>query len=145
MAAPSGGGGGGGPVGFSNSFTGAAQSIDIVGNHAYGYSGGLGSNTSDVVHLKFTTGSYYFVGRITVNGAMVVTSPAVGRTTIFQINMNGGLIAQIKVDSAEEDQPSTAYNDVIIPPYTEVEVTGQSDGADADRLTTALITGRIYR
>jgi len=139
-------GGGGGPLGFAGgSFTGPAQALEIIGDHAYAVSGGLSSDTSDVVHLKFTTGSYYFVGRITVNGAMVVTSPAVGRTTIFQINMNGALIAQLKVDSAEEDQPSTVYNDVIIPPYTEVEVTGQSDGADADRLTTALMTGRIYR
>ena len=140
-----GGGGGGGIVGVGNSFTGPAQALELVGDHAYAYSGEVGSSSAGPTHLKFTSGNYYFVGRLTCNGALKVADPNVGRTTIFTLTLNGGIVALIKVDSVEEDQPSTAYNDIIIPPYTEVEVTATSDTTTADRLTTVLMSGRIYR
>ena len=35
MALDGGGGGGGGPVGVSNSFTGPAEALELIGEHAY--------------------------------------------------------------------------------------------------------------
>jgi len=137
-------GGGAGGIG-TGSYTGPAEALEIVGDHAYATSGALSSNTTAVTHLKFTSGNYYFVGRITCNGAMGATIPLVGRTSVFQVSLNGVVIALMKTDSVEEDQPATVYNDVIIPAYTEVEVSAVSDTTTADRLTSVLMTGRIYR
>jgi len=140
-----GGGGGGGILGVGDSFVGPAQALEVIGNHAYAMSGALASNTSAVTHINFTSGNYYFVGRITCNGALLVSSPDVGRTSVFQVSLNGGVVSLMKADSAEEDQPATVYNDIVIPSYTEVEVTCVSDASTADRLTSVIMTGRIYR
>jgi len=35
MALDGGGGGGGGPVGVSNRFTGPAEALELIGEHAY--------------------------------------------------------------------------------------------------------------
>ena len=64
MAAPSGpGGGGGGLVGFSNSFVGPQQALELVGDHAYAYNKQTVDSAS-VTYFEFTTGNYYFVGTL---------------------------------------------------------------------------------
>ena len=42
-----GGGGGGGPIGVSNTFTGPAEALEIIGDHCYAYSGGQGSTENE--------------------------------------------------------------------------------------------------
>jgi len=140
-----GGGGGGGIVGVSNSFTGAAQALEIYGDFAAAYSGTLGSQNSELIHLKFTSGNYYLVGRLTVNGAADKAVLSNGRLTIFTLSMNGAEILLMKTETPENDMPGTLYCDIIIPAYTEVEVTAISDASSSTRKTSALITGRIYR
>ena len=143
MAAPSGGGGGGGPVGFSNSFTGTAEAIEVIGEHAYAYSGLQATSTTATDHLKFTTGNYYFVGRLYANGAAAPGSTN-GQATTFEIKYNGVSIALIRTRTSSDDQPSTQFNDIIIPPYTEVAVNVDSAGGGAET-TSLVLTGRIYR
>jgi len=118
--------------------------LRTVGDYAYALSGTHGSSDSEVSHLKFHLSNGIFVGRITCNGALKISDPNVGRTSIFQVSFNGEVVALMKTDAVEEDQPSTVYNDIIIPPGTEVEVTVRSDAATADRLTSVIMTGRIY-
>ena len=49
-------GGVGNPVG--GSFTGPAQALEIIGDHAYGISGQFGIDSSNVVtHFEFTSGN----------------------------------------------------------------------------------------
>ena len=63
---PGGGpGGGGNPTG--GSFTGAAQALEIIGDHAYGYSGVLDINGTETDMLSFTSGNFYFVGTVQFN------------------------------------------------------------------------------
>ena len=76
-----GGGGGGGILGFSNSFTGTAQSIDIYGEHAAAYSGQFAATTSAQTALNFTSGNYYFVGQFALYGAIDPTSPGGSRSS----------------------------------------------------------------
>ena len=59
-------GGAGNPVG--GSFTGPAEALEIIGDHAYAYSGLKASSTAAANHLDFTSGNYYFVGRLYFNG-----------------------------------------------------------------------------
>ena len=41
MGLDGGGGGGGGILGVTGSFTGPAQALELIGNHAYAFSGGV--------------------------------------------------------------------------------------------------------
>ena len=86
MAAPSGGGGGGGPVGFSNSYTGKASNIELIGNHGYAYNQGTSTSNdaADKSLLKFTTGNYYTVAEL--NYSDETTG---GSKRLLQINLNG--------------------------------------------------------
>jgi len=136
---------GGGGAGFTaGSPSSVGQGLYYLGEHAYGFSGELASTNSSLVHFDFSTGGSYFVGRVTCNGAAKVSDPTVGRTSIWQLKFNDELVASMKTDTVEEDQPGTVYNDIIIPPYTKVELTCRSDTSTADRLTSAAITGRVY-
>jgi len=119
--------------------------LNVIGNHAYANSGELSSNTSAVEHLSFDTSAMYLVGRVTCNGATKLADTTIGRTSIFILKFNGEVVASMKTDTSEEDQPGTIYNEIIIPPFTKVELTCTSNAATADRLTSALITGRIYK
>ena len=136
-------GGGPPPLGSGNSFTGSAESIELVGDHCYAYAGSTGATTSEDTRLKFTSGNYYVVGEFTYNGASSPTGD--GNITAFTVTLNGSTIAVVKVDTSTEDMPASIVNPIVIPPYTEVEVSAQSDGASGTRLTSVQLTGRIYR
>jgi len=135
-------GGAGNPVG--GSFTGPAEALEIIGNHAYAYSGivasAAGSAPLTNPALSFTTGNYYTVAQI----AWVESSG--GADIMFiSMTMNGSIIYQGKWD------PSTVLSDmnddqpvpVIIPAYTEFFVGYDSNGGGNE--CTILLTGRIYR
>ena len=128
----------------SASIASTGLGIRYIGNRAYALSGALSSDTSNVIHLSFQLGAGFFVGRITCNGAIEIANPNVGRTTIFQVSLNGEVVSLMKTDSVEEDQPATVYTDIIIPPNTQVEVVARSDSATAERLTSVIMTGRVY-
>jgi len=141
---PGGAGGAGNPTG--GAFTGPAEALEIVGNHAYAFSGVTAATSALVTRLKFTSGNYYFVGRITCNGSVDVTGLGNGNVTGWVLSYNGVEVARILTDTAAAYVTANAnYNEIIIPPYTNVEVTSVSDGNDATRQTSCGLTGRIYR
>jgi len=136
-------GGVGNPVG--GSFTGPAEALEIIQNHAYAYSGQHGGSTTPVTHLDFKTGNYLFVGKIWCNGATDITSAANGLNSVFDISLNGIVIAGLKTATAGDVDFGPAENDLIIPPYTEVKVVAVSDTGAATRYTDVIMAGRIYR
>jgi hypothetical protein len=97
------------------------------------------------VQLRFTSGNYLFVGRWTCNGAARASATDNGNVTIWTLSFNGTNVALIKTDTIFEDMPSTMYNEIMIPPYTEVQVICESNGDEATNLTSCLMTGRIYK
>jgi len=136
---------GGGQSGFGSGGTaGVGTSLNYIGDHAYSNSGELASNTSAVTHLSFNTESKYIVGRVTCFGATNISNIAVGRTSVFQVKFNSEIIATLKTDTAEEDMPTVVYTELLIPPYTRVDVTCLSDASSADRFTSAIVVGRVY-
>ena len=139
-----GGGGGGGPVGVSNSFTGPAEALEVVGDFAYALSGTFQSLDASQTMLDFQTGNFTFVGTIYCNGAVDVAQPDSGVVSAFTLEMNGATIALLKSETGSERQYS-AWNDVIIPPYTQFTVKVIASGSNAAFLNTAVMTGRIYR
>lgn len=143
---PGGAGGAGNPTG--GAFTGPAEALEIIGDHAYAYSGQHGINSSAVVtHFQFTTGNYYLVGKLYCNGAtsQLPNNTQSGSVTVWDLSFNGVIVIGLKTETNEEDSPSTSSCKLIIPPYTEVNLVGGSDVTSADRKTNAVIVGRIYR
>ena len=136
-------GGAGNPVG--GSFTGPAEALEVIGDHAYAYSGVHQGATSAYTMFNFTSGNYYFVGEITVSGAIDDNSPGVGFTSVFTISMNGTQIMFLKTDTDQEDMPTALVVPILIPPYTAFELDGIDNGATANRETSASIVGKIHR
>jgi outer membrane protein assembly factor BamB len=137
----SGAGGAGNPVGANPA--GIGTSINYIGNHAYAYSGTFQASTTVATALDFNTGREYIFGRVYLNGTIEMGSGS-GEITTADILFNGETVARLKVDSAEEDQPVTAFNDLIVPAYTHVEIKIDSSANNSGRLATVVFTGRVY-
>ena len=130
-------GGAGNPVG--GSFTGPAETLEIIGDHGYAYAGEKAlsaGGSADVIMLNFTSGNYYFVGTMsyTVDGG--------GSGNLFiDISMNDTLLW-----SSNYQTPLSYGNDqalpLIIPPYTQFEL---KMGSEANENGSIIMTGRIYR
>ena len=134
-------GGGAGGLGSGGSFTGPAQSIELVGDHFYSYSGPVedaGSGSAATTTNKFTTGNYTSVGKI--NWA---TNSQGADTVYFEVFMNGAQVIQLQWDGSPALESNPPF-DLVIPPYTEVEVKwGMASGTTKEMCI--LMTGRIYR
>ena len=140
MAAPSGGGGGGGPVGFSNSFTGTGEGIDIYGNHVAAYSGAIATANTEIAHLQFKTGNYYLVVRI--QPTYLSNQNA---NYLWQIYISEIAIAQVEHTSSESSGWNFNLTGIVIPSYTDFKVTCiNSENVNTNDMGTVL-TGRIYR
>ena len=134
-------GGAGNPVG--GSFTGPAQALEVIGDHAYGYSGKFPATTSNQTVFEFTSGNYYLVGEFTFNGFVDDDNPSQVAAGACEVSFNstGILLLTVPTTSA----PHTVSNAIVIPPYTEVKATVDGASDEPDRYATFSIVGRIYR
>jgi hypothetical protein len=120
--------------------------LNVIGNHAYAYSGAKGADTTEFTLLKFSTGSYYLVGKLTVTGGVQFTSGGIpnGVQVGYELAFNSEIIANYKVDSNDENSPTNYTMPILIPPYTEVQVNTVANADNNEDLISATITGRIY-
>ena len=143
---PGGAGGAGNPVG--GSFTGPAEALEIIGDHAYAYSGQFGTNDTQALTemISFTSGNYYFVGQWTVCGAVNKDGNSeTGGIDQFYLSFNGITIQSLKTETHEEDQPGMFTVPIIIPSYTAVVCEGVSSLDNSNWKISQTLTGRIYR
>ena len=140
---PGGAGGAGNPTG--GSFTGPAEALEIVGNHAYAYTGETPLANSQQTILEFTSGNYLFVGEITVSGPIKVIDISYGDVVGYTLSFNGVTVMLYKCETTNEDSPATITAPIIIPSYTDVKLEVIGDTSGADQYTTACLTGRIHR
>ena len=131
------------PYASSNVVAGAGLELNYIGKHCFAYNR-VAVSTSAVNQLEFTTGSGYIVAKIYFNGATDFGNIDRGQTTAFQVQFNGIPILQLKVDTETERSLCTIRNDVVIPPYTNVTITADSDAATFG-FTSVSFTGRIYK
>jgi hypothetical protein len=132
-------GGAGNPVG--GSFTGPAEALEIIGDHAYAYSGEILVDQTTPKFFDFTSGNYYFVGEIQFNYYDVVGDDDMR----YELKFNGNLVQSYFVGNAKVYTSPDGVMPIIIPPYTEVEATGYNDSSTNGRKNIASIVGRIYR
>jgi len=135
---------GGGQSGFGSSYTGAAESLEYVGDHAYAQSGPFAKDTAEHTMIDFQMGSKYFVGTISFHGTTDQSTPANGNISAFNVYLNGVSTFLVKTDSSDENSPHSLTTPIIIPPYTEVKITGQDYSGGSNGDTAVSITGRTY-
>ena len=124
-------------VGYGPQFTASVgETLNIIGDHAYAYSGVItyGSSTPKTF-LKFTTGNFYFVGEI------ALYNNEGGNSDIFaEVKLNGSIIVK-----ARWSQPTTTEIinpiPIMIPSFTDFE---GLMGADVSQDLTMTLTGRLY-
>jgi len=123
-------------------FLGTQKGLSIVGTHAYAFSGSIAidNTTNDNTYLKFTTGNFTFVGSMQGN---ISSLPGAGTDDFqYKIFFNGAIVQSYIIGGAKP----TSHNEIwlIIPPYTEVEITA-ADVTQASTIENCVsLAGRIY-
>ena len=132
MAAPSGGGGGGGPVGFTNSFTGPSQQLELIGitaqgQHSWGgWSGkvlinadtGLGTVTA----FDFLSPNYGCIMRI--NFGYNAAGGGLGNDSLgyFLYFNDTQVMSVIPRNTAGQNNPDFHVTVIPIPAFTQVKL-----------------------
>jgi hypothetical protein len=140
-------GGGGSPNVAGSNPSGTGNTLQYVGkNFAYAYAGASEASNSTVTVLDFTTGPEIVKGQIFGSGTVNYNSGNLGdgKFTAWKISMDGQVIGFLKTDSQQEDMPNEAVMQILIPPFSHIEVEVLSSGSSASEFTTTSITGRVY-
>jgi len=112
--------------------------LNIIGNHAYAYSGFIndaGSGSAATLAIKFTSGNYYLVGELNM-----ITDDVLNNQHYIDVIFNGLSVFKGAWD-AEPYAITGPLTSLVIPPFTEVQV---KYGSSADKNATLVVTGRIY-
>ena len=131
-------------LGVSNSFTGAAQALEIIGKHAYAYSGIVSAGavqSQEYTYLDFTNGPVVVVSKL-----QWYSDAASSDNFELKVKMNGIIILTSEVFTITANDPA-GYSpiELIIPPYTEFLVTIANTQASNARDSAVILTGRVYR
>ena len=130
------------PVSASVASTG--KGIRYIGDWAFAYSGLWTSSTTESTELDFTTGSGIIVGTVQLNNPVDDDNPGFANVSAANIKFNGISIAIISGSSTDAGTNRSVIQQVIIPPFTRVVITVDSNGNEADRFGSVLLTGRVY-
>ena len=131
-------------VGYGPQFTASTGlELNIVGNYAYAYGGLFAASTTQTTELLFQTGSYLLVGTFQLNGPVDDDAPGSINKSMGKLLFNGVPICILC--TPKDAAPFDVKQEIIIPPYTSVEVQVVADGNEADRYGSVVITGRVYK
>ena len=120
--------------------------LNIIGGHAYAFSGTFPATTSTQTMLQFTTGGHYIVGEFFLSGGVSYASGNLGdgQNTGYKISVNGVVVSLVKLSSITESMPTTAIEPIVILPYSNVQVEILSSADTATQLATCTFTGKVY-
>jgi hypothetical protein len=112
--------------------------LNIIGNHAYAYSGLKASSGTPTNYLEFTTGNYYF------QGLMEPQYKSDSNNNLeWVLSLNDLDIIALQLTSSKDNYLGSGPS-VIIPPYTTVKVAIDNLSGAAD-IVGVTLTGRIYK
>ena len=133
-------------VGYGPQFTASTGlTLNVIGDHAYAYSGLQQIAATPVQHLLFTSGNYLFIGEVTFQGAEFRDNVEAGTQSICIIKLNDIDILSVKMDTTREAMQNPSVFPFIIPSYTEVDIAVASQHTTADHFTAVTLTGRITK
>ena len=119
--------------------------LNVIGRHAYAYSGLFAASTNDQTALSFTTGNYYLVGYLQLNGSVDDDNPSSSVGTNCRVSLNGVGAFILVTGDASFRMTKSPRQKIVIPPYTEVVAIIDSGETQADQFGAVVITGRIYK
>ena len=121
----------------SNVVAGVGKELNYLGTHCFAYSGSFAANSGPTTYLDFTSGSGYIVGRFEMNANFAGTG---GNDLIVIIKLNG-INVVFEQDVGNNYLAGDCYFDILIPPYTNVEV--QMSAASA--VSNINFIGKVYK
>ena len=135
--------GGGNPVGSNPAGIGSV--LNYVGKHVYANSGAFEAKTTDQTMFSFTSApNSYIVGKLIMTAPIRFADIANGQNRGYHLSFNNELVGTYKVDSSQEDMPSSVEVSILIPPNTLVTLVCR-DGSDASTYdATASLVGEVY-
>ena len=133
-------------IGSNAQFVGAGPSaFSVLGEHCYAYSGNVTLSTTAKDQLSFTTPKGYIVAQFVFTGPASFTNPSGERDCLFRVDFNGIPVAwSHRLTGSNQLGTGETTLNIIIPPYTTVEVLADSSGSDSDYFTAVVMTGRMY-
>jgi len=128
---------------ISQGFTGTQKGLSYVGIHAYGYSGPIDVDNNETTLLQFSTGSAYIKG-IFQPQYMVANAGIATEDYRFIVKFDNQEVSSMLIaEGADRDAFYNVVN-LIIPPYTTIEITGANVTDSNTRAVGAIITGKVY-
>ena len=127
----------------SQTITGQDLQYTQDNQRCFAYSGLQQSNTTPFTVLSFTTPSAYIVAIIQINSGIDPSSPGNSLINSARIKFNEIGVAVIAAGTNTDDGPRSERQEVIIPPFTAVDILVDSS-ATADREFSVVLTGRVY-
>jgi len=112
--------------------------------YCYALSGLYTSSTTAAVQLIFNTNSEYIVGCLQLNMPVDDDAPNLANVSACDIKFNGVSIGIISGSSTDAGTNRSVKQELIIPPFTEVELTVDSDGNESDRYGSLLFSGKVH-
>ena len=133
-------GGGGAPNVAGSNPAGTGTGLNYIGNHAYAFSGSISIGTTPVTMLSFSTGNEYIVGQVQFS-----KNNDDGDDMQFQVSFDDqvvmGLVDMVAPGGANYREQ---YVQLVIPPHTNVVITGDDLSGDNNRPCLASFVGRVY-
>tara|TARA_Y100000310_G_scaffold9561_1_gene10061 strand:+ start:219 stop:641 length:423 start_codon:yes stop_codon:yes gene_type:complete len=136
-------------VGYGPQYTASSgPELNIVGDWAYATIT-QSTSTSPQTMFDFETGAYVLVSKLYVSAGNHLVTADAGSSSSFRVKFNGINVALARcesdLESGERGTPAQTVIPLIIPPFTTVEVSVDSDQTDGDKYTSAFLTGRVYK
>jgi len=123
----------------SGSFTGPAETLELVGDHCVAYSGVVVVDNSETTLLLFETGNYY---------VLLKWYPLFFESTTdncaWKSYLNDSLVQQTEADSTTDNNETVPLR-MVIPAYTQVKITAINAATSTNRNLGVSLTGRVYR
>ena len=124
------------PVSASIASTG--KGIRYIGEHCYAYSGVIQVTPAETTLLEFTTGAGYIRGQVQIEYLQ-----ADADDVEIIIYFNSVQVHGYYSTGGPNPAPDNSLK-LIIPPFTEVKMTGDNQAGAGNRPHVAAFTGRVY-
>jgi len=110
--------------------------------HAYAYSGVVSVNNSETELLQFNTNSEYIVGNWFANFNQLTADPLASEDFRFILYLNDIQIAIMETADSQQATRNTIQN-IIIPPFTNVRITGRNYTGSVTEPCGVVLTGKV--
>jgi len=128
--------------GGSNVVAGAGKDLNYIGNHCYAYSGSIANDGSnETTLLEFQTSKKYIKGTVQT-GASHTGDHA--DTFRFRVYFNDIVVYDFLDDAGQYYTDPHIPINIVVPPFTNVKVTGANVASSAAKLIMAIVTGRLH-